>query len=117
MIINLCNLLCYSQIYADQRRHAKESELQVGDRVLLKEMTKTHKLAPNFGTDEFEITNRKGGEVIVRSEDTGKEYRRNVVHVKKIPENGINKLPLGEPKPEESTDRPKREIKKPKRFL
>lgn len=102
------------QIYADNRRHAKDSELQVGDRVLVKEMTKSHKLAPNFGTKEFEIMNKSGSELLVRSEDTGKEYRRNVVHVKKIPDNIIQ--PLQTKNPQEPEDRPKREVKKPKRW-
>lgn len=77
-------------------------------------MAKSHKLTPNFGAGEFEIVNRSGGELLVRSGDTGKEYRRNIVHVKKIPDDTIN--PFVSKKPEESADRPKREIKRPNRY-
>lgn len=72
------------KIYADDRRKARNSEIEVGDNVLAKRMKKNNKLDADFSTEEFEVIRKVGGDTTVRSKISGKEYRRNVAHLKKI---------------------------------
>lgn len=68
---------------ADKDRGAKDNNLKVGDKVLLQNVIFPNKLTPTFGSDEFEVVERKGNDVIVRGND--KVYRRNISHLKKLP--------------------------------
>lgn len=68
---------------ADKTRRAVESEIQVGDTVLLKNDQKEHKLISNFGVDEFVVVEKKGGDCVIESELKGKK-RRQVTHLKKV---------------------------------
>lgn len=70
----------------DNRRHAKQSEIQVGDRVLMKNVTIQNKLTSMFSNDEYVVTQRKGAEVTVQNQRTDAEYKRNVSHLKKVPQ-------------------------------
>lgn len=70
--------------YADVRRNAKESSIGKGDNVLVKRMIKTNKLSSNFEPGTYKVLERKGGEVIVAAEESGKQYRRHVSHLQKI---------------------------------
>lgn len=72
------------KLYADKRRRAKRSSIEKGDRVLVKRMTKTNKLSSNFEPEIYMVAGRKGGEVTIVSEESGKEYRRNVSHLQKL---------------------------------
>lgn len=67
----------------DKRRKAKESEIAVGDKVLLKNVVFPNKLTTNFDVTEYEVVNRSGNEVEIFGD--GKTFRRNISHVKKIP--------------------------------
>lgn len=49
-------------MYYDKVNRAKESKIERGDRVLVKE-PKEIKLSTNFGTGEFTVTERKGNTV------------------------------------------------------
>lgn len=75
------------KLYADERRNAKPNLISEGDDVLVKKMAKTNKLTPNFDPKIFKVIKRKGGDVIVASEETGVKYRRHVSHLQRIPEN------------------------------
>lgn len=75
--------------YIDKKRSAKESEIAVGDCVVLKRMKKTHKLQSDYSPEEFQVVRKVGGDATVRSYDSGKEYRRNVAHLKKIQQSNI----------------------------
>lgn len=75
--------------YADERRNAKPNPISEGDDVLIKKMTKTNKLTPNFDPKVFKVLKRKGGDVIVHSEESGVKYRRHVSHLQRIP-NDVN---------------------------
>lgn len=70
--------------YADKKRSAEESEIAVGDRVVMQRMKKVNKLQSNYSPQEFEVVRKTGGDTTVRSFVTGKDYRRNVAHLKKI---------------------------------
>lgn len=95
----------------------------------MKEQIKANKTTSNFGPTEYEIVHRSGSDLIVRSEESGKSYRRHITHVKKIqptvPDNSmdvpadvsVSKNPQkGIGASDEMTGRPKRQINKPKRF-
>ena len=73
------NLSQKEYVYA--RRHAAESQVETGDKVLLRN-TKTNKLSPNYDPSPCEVLDRNGGEVTVRNKD-GVEIKRNVSFVKK----------------------------------
>lgn len=81
----------------------------------MKELVKTNKLSANFGAAQYEVVKISGGEVIIRADETGKEYRRNTTHVKKVPETK-HSTPAPDPVEEEEVTRPRREIKKPERL-
>lgn len=68
----------------DKKRHAKVSDKQVGDFVLIHSKA-TGKLAPRFDNTEYEVINRSGGELTLRGPHQN-IVKRNVAHVKKIPE-------------------------------
>lgn len=71
--------------YADKRRNAIASDISTGDQVLAKIVRKENKLTPNFGSEEFTVQNKIGGDVIISSNENGSVYRRNVAHLKRIP--------------------------------
>lgn len=47
-------------------------------------MKKNNKLEANFPEEEFEVIRKLEGDVTVKSLESGKEYRRNVAHLKRI---------------------------------
>ena len=69
----------------DTKRHAVESQVELGDQVLLRN-TKTNKLSPNYDLSPCEVIDRNRGEVTLRKKD-GAEVKRNVSLVKKYQDN------------------------------
>lgn len=67
----------------DMARRAKQCDIQPGDKVITLNMTTSNKLESRFINEEFEVIERKGNEVTIRS--NGKTFKRHVSHVKKIP--------------------------------
>lgn len=95
--------------------------------MVVKDFAPSHKLATNFKAQEFTVLERKGKELVVRADDTGVEYRRNVAHTKRIPGASIDEPPVNNaptnvrakrqaPKEDGEAARPKRTIVKPIRF-
>ncbi|XP_055907549.1 uncharacterized protein K02A2.6-like [Eupeodes corollae] len=72
------------KLYADKKRRAAQSELTIGDQVLVKKMRKENKIDSNFGEIPHEVIKQKGGDVLVKNSTTGEVTRRNIVHLKKI---------------------------------
>lgn len=70
--------------YADARRHAKVSEIGIGDEVLVKRMKKANKLSSNYEPDPFKVVEKRGGSVVIEDEASGTKYRRNISHLQKI---------------------------------
>lgn len=70
--------------YSDKRRRAQESGISVGDRVLTKRMKKDNKLSSEYINEDFVVTSKLGADVTIKSTVTGKEFRRNTAHLKKI---------------------------------
>ena len=76
--------------YRDQKVKAKETDFQIGDRVLLRQQ-KEDKLSTPFRNEEFEVVDRNGTQVTVKSK-TGARYTRNTSHVKPIITEGHRNL-------------------------
>lgn len=70
-----------SKLYADTRRGAQQSEVSVGDTVLLRQ-DKTDKFSTTFNATPHKIISRTGNKVVVES-PTGARYARNTTFVKK----------------------------------
>lgn len=70
--------------YADNKRHATTSDLEPGDKVLVKNMVKENKLTSNFDPAMHTVISKTEGDVAVQNDATGKKLRRNVVHLKKV---------------------------------
>ena len=67
--------------YADEKRRARESDLEPGDLVLLKQR-KENKLSTTYGTLPYTVNKKHGNEVVISSPE-GVHVRRNVTDVKK----------------------------------
>ena len=70
------------KIYGDDKRNAKQCEIQKGDLVLVKQK-KSDKLSTVFNPNPMSVVNRQGNSVVVESKE-GVRYSRNVAHVKKF---------------------------------
>lgn len=86
--------------YADTRRNARESDLQQGDQVLLKQ-NRSNKLDTPFHPEPYKVVDKRGSEVTIQS-STGERYRRNVTHVKKFHTESTQLTTPGQP--EESVE-------------
>lgn len=53
-------------MYADKRRHAKESSTDIGDQVRV-EQIKTSKLTPRFGSENWTVTNKEGPKLTLQN--------------------------------------------------
>lgn len=69
--------------YADLKRKAHPNVIAVGDKVIVKRAKKDHKLSTDFSPELFVVVERRGSEVTVKSLSTGKQFKRNVGHLKK----------------------------------
>ncbi|KAJ8363309.1 hypothetical protein SKAU_G00121400 [Synaphobranchus kaupii] len=70
-----------SKLYADERRRAQRSEIEVGDTVLVRQ-DKVDKFTTPFNTTPHKVVSKAGSHVIVES-PTGARYTRNSTFVKK----------------------------------
>ncbi len=71
----------YQKEYADKRRNAKESEIKVGDTVLVKQQ-KQNKLTTRFSKTPYVVVSRTGTKVT--AENANHRITRNVSHFKRI---------------------------------
>ena len=71
-----------SKIYADERRGARYSEIETGDRVLVQQ-EKTNKLSTPFSPNPLTIVSKTGNSLVIEAED-GARYSRNTSHVRKF---------------------------------
>lgn len=70
--------------YTDKRRRARETDIQVGDKVYVKNTNKSNKLSLNFDTATHTVKSKTGGDVEVQNDETGQQLRRNILHLKKV---------------------------------
>lgn len=68
----------------DKNRQAKQSDIKVGDKVLLQNVIFPHKLTTKFSPTKYHVIQRNGNEVVI--DDNGRTLRRNIGQVKKLPE-------------------------------
>ena len=71
----------YQKEYTDKRRHAKESTIQIGDTVLVKQY-KQNKLTTRFNKTPYIVIDRKGTKVT--AENSKHRITRNVSHFKRV---------------------------------
>lgn len=69
---------------ADNARHSKQSNLETGDSVLMKNVLPGNKLTSNFAANEYTVVDKKGSRVTVEDSTSGKTYQRNSSHLKKV---------------------------------
>lgn len=72
-----------SKLHADAARGARESNIDVGDTVLMAQQKKT-KVDPTFSSEPFTVIAREGAKVVVVNRG-GVQYSRNVQDVRKYP--------------------------------
>ena len=73
----------YNKQYADEKRHAKESSIKVGDCVLIRQ-ERRNKLTSNYNSEPYTVTYKNKCEITATNKD-GHTVRRNVSHCKRIP--------------------------------
>ncbi|XP_055622409.1 uncharacterized protein K02A2.6-like [Toxorhynchites rutilus septentrionalis] len=78
------------RVYADEKRRARKSDIEVGDQVLAKRVRKENKLNADFSTAEFDVVRKSGTDVVIRSKETGEEFRRSAAHLKKLPHTNVS---------------------------
>ena len=78
--------------YSDAKRRARESEIQVGDAVLLQQKP-THKLMPRFEAEPYQVLDKVGNSVVIVS-PTGVRYRRNSSMLKRFHTPALPQLDL-----------------------
>lgn len=114
-----------SKKYADCERAAKQSDLAIGDRVVLSR-TKRMKSDPSFGAEKYTIIAREGSKLVVRS-DQGVVCARNVGDAKRAivtpnidSSDGVCEETTGiafeDGETENSNVRPVRETRQPSKF-
>ena len=82
--------------YADNLRGACESNLKEGDKVLLQK-PKSDKLSSSFETTPYEVVNKQGSQVEIKS-PAGVHYKRNVTHLQKFEEDKSQETMANNPK-------------------
>lgn len=70
--------------YGDRKRKAMQSVISEGEKVYVKALDRANKLTPNFNPTQYTVESSKAGDCVVRNDETGQSYRRNVVHLKKV---------------------------------
>eukprot|EP00795_Rhopilema_esculentum_P017443 gene17443-9047_t len=72
----------YQETYANKRRKARKSNLQVGDTVLVRQQ-KRDKLTTRFSKTQYKVVNRKGTQ-ITAEDSNHRRVTRNVSFFKKL---------------------------------
>jgi len=72
----------YQKEYADGTRGAKHSNIEEGDKGLLKQ-TRENKLSPNYEPEAYTAT-RKDGNAAILQDANGNNKMRNIAHMKKF---------------------------------
>ena len=72
--------------YADRTQGAKQSDIEEGDKVLLKQ-TRENKLSPNYEPEPYIVT-RKDGNAVILQDTNGNNKICNIAHMKKFVDPG-----------------------------
>ena len=79
--------------YADLKRNAQESVIEVEDRFLLQQQ-KQDKLTVRFEADPYHVVDRSGNQITVES-PAGVRYKRNISHTKKYQDSEVVTADVG----------------------
>ena len=71
--------------YTDEKRHAKDRKLSIGDRVLVRQK-KVNKLSTPFNPHPYHVTDVKGTLVTAQNRVNHHQISRNITHFKSIPD-------------------------------
>ena len=71
-----------AKMYADARRGAQYSNVNVGDNVLVRQ-DKINKLTTTFGATPFTVVNKTGNSLVVESPE-GVQYSRNTIQSRRV---------------------------------
>jgi hypothetical protein len=82
--------------YADNNRRASSSSILPGDYVYVKNFSKENKLDTAFSPIIHKVVEKNGGDVLVKNCSNAKQYRRNIVHLKKAPIPVYSETKVGE---------------------
>ncbi|XP_062709152.1 uncharacterized protein K02A2.6-like [Aedes albopictus] len=89
-----------AKTYYDARHNAQQSDLQVQDRVLMRNLLPQNKLSSMFIPEPATVVEKQGNSVTVET-SSGRRYRRNSAHLKKLIDNredvSIQENTSGEP--------------------
>lgn len=118
----------------DKKRHARPSDLQPGDTVLMKNVLPGNKLTTAYSPKEHVVLSKEGGRVTVQDKESRKVYKRNVTHLKRVPSESsvagsveapqedpvppveLRPSPIAEEAQADNHFRNRREVKRPTRF-
>lgn len=70
------------KINEDRKRKANTKQLEIGDKVYVKNLIKESKISSDFNPVPHTVIKAKNSDVSVRNDSTGQEYRRNILHLK-----------------------------------
>lgn len=73
-----------SKLNEDRKRRAVDRDLGIGEKVYVKNLIKENKLVSEFNPTPHTVINAEGSDINVRNDETGQEYRRNIVHLKRV---------------------------------
>nr|CAH7725339.1 unnamed protein product [Callosobruchus chinensis] len=67
-----------------KRRATQEVGIEIGDKVYPKNFSKVTKIMPDYEDSEHTVISKQGGDVLIKNDNSGQLYRRNIVHLKKV---------------------------------
>ena len=73
-----------AKVHADVRVRAKDTDIVVGDNVLLQQ-TKSKKFDTTFGAKPYTVVGMEGSEIICENEESSSRVRRNISFAKRLP--------------------------------
>lgn len=89
--------------YGNMKRRAEPSDIQVGDTVVTKRQLVSNKLATPYEPTPYQVIQRSGPEVKIKSTATSAIYRRNIAHIKKLPQPTVHASTNSQPQPPQSS--------------
>ena len=69
------------KLYSDAKRHAAESNISVGDEVLLKQKHQ-NKFTTTFEPTPYEVIGKHGNQLVMQSPDKSRVVKRNITHTR-----------------------------------
>lgn len=67
--------------YSDEKRRASESNILVGDEVLLKQRHQ-NKFSTTFESTPFQVIEKNGNQLVIQSPDKSRVLKRNIIHTR-----------------------------------